>query len=157
MVMAHKLRVAFSIAALAAVAATGCGSQAAAGGPSHVISQADAVCKQVEARSAAINASLSKVRSQQMKEIAKVAPGFSQFELQAVERLRALAVPASLAGEWRELLAGMQQLAVDTARLGVAAGAGNSKGMEAINASGQPIRSRLEGIAQHVGFKYCGR
>jgi hypothetical protein len=157
--MAHKLGVAFVLAALTTVVAGGCGGQAALS-RQQLISQADVICKRVELERATAVGRLTVVstsNAKELKEVGRLAPGLSQEQQRGVARLRALKAPASLEHDWQELLTGMQQLAAETAKVGVAARAGNGKGVEAITASGAPIRSGLERIAQQVGFKYCGR
>lgn len=159
MAMAHKLRVAIGLAllAIAIATATGCGGPAKLS-RAEAISQADRICARIEARRTALTTSLSGLStSKQLKEIARTAPAFAQVQYEGVQQLRAIKRPAPLAHDWRELLEGMQQLAANTAKVGIAAGQGSGTGVETTAASGQPIRKRLEVIANRDGFKSCGR
>jgi hypothetical protein len=156
-VSSQKLRLA-AVAALAAIAATGCG--AAGQSQSPFVAQADPICKQVALRRLAANEGLrgkSASRARSLEALARVAPGVAAYERQALDRLRALKAPPSLVNGWRLLLAGMRVLANDTAQIGVDAKAKNYKAVQSIVSSGQRLRQQLAVVATEHGFSYCGR
>ena len=158
--MAHRLCIVIvpALAALA-VAVGGCGSQEAAA-RARLVAQADPICKQVYASRLAANATLPNsltVTLGALQALARVAPGVAAYQHQAVDRLRTLKAPASLAHAWQEMLAGMQQLADDTTQLGLDAKAKDIKDTQLVISSGRALRKRLTVIAARDGFAYCGR
>ncbi|MGO9762069.1 MAG: hypothetical protein ACLP1Q_12510 [Solirubrobacteraceae bacterium] len=161
--MTRKPRLVLVLVALAALAVSGCGSQAAAP-RARLVAQADPICKQVNAKRTAADAAMDNATaltgpqgSKVLKYIARTASSLAAYELQAVDRLRALKAPASMAHEWQEMLTGLQQLANDTAQLGIYSASKNVKAGEKLLASSRQIRLRLIAIAARNGFAHCGR
>jgi len=146
-------------ASAVAVILAGCGNAQHAT-RAQFVAQADPICKQAAAERAAANAAIPNTGAGPRKDmpiLARVAPSVAADEHQAVNRLRALRAPASLAHDWRNLLAGIQELANDTTRLAAAAKADNFRAVQAIDASGRQLDSRLSLIAARDGFAFCGR
>jgi hypothetical protein len=155
--MPHRHRFTLLIAT-ASIVATGCGSQGVS--RASLVAQADPICKQVAAKRAAANAtvpsSLTTI-AQELPALARVAPGVAADERQAVARLRTLKAPASLARDWQTLLAGIEQLANDTAQLGADAKAGDFNTAHALVRRARHLREALTVVAERDGFAYCGR
>ena len=63
--------------------------------------------------------------------------------------------PATLG--WSRKLAGIEQLASDTAQLGVQAKKNDYKATESITTSARTTRQKLTEIDTRDGFTYCGR
>ncbi len=153
------------IAVIAAIAVAGCGSSTnttstaasnvAAAKP--LVAQADPICKLVATKREAANAALHGTSKSTLEKLARLAPKVSVIEHQALTQLRALKAPAAVAQEWQQMLAGIQQLADDTAQLATYAKANNLKKVESLTASGRELRTKLTAIAEHDGFSYCGR
>jgi hypothetical protein len=155
--MRHGLRVALAVAALAALIAAGCGSQAATP-KSRLIASADAICKPLNARRKTANAAVGSVTgASTLPKVARIAPGLAADEHKALAELHALTAPASLAANWRKILAGTQQLADNTAKLGADAKAGDLKAVEGLIHTDQQTERELIQIAATAGFKHCGR
>ncbi len=123
------------------------------------MAQADPICKQVAARLSAANAQVPRspfLAKKTLKVIARLAPGMAAYENQALERLRRLHAPSSVAGDWQQLLAGMQRLAADTSEVGVDARAHEFNQAHAVTLGARALRQRLATVAGRDGFTYCG-
>jgi hypothetical protein len=157
--MAGRLAAPLALAATAVIAA-GCGSSHPSA-RAQLVAKADPICRLIAEKRAATNKEINSARTltgpNTLKIIARTAPGVAAYETQAVAQLRTIPAPASLAGDWNEMLAGLQQLANDTALLGKAAKTNNVKQGEAVVASSRKTRQRLTQIATRDGFTYCGR
>jgi hypothetical protein len=161
------LRSLFALAAVAALLATGCGSNSDGGGSGGggkstskppLIARADAICKPLNARRKADNAKVGAVTSvATLPKVAQVAPGLVAYERKAVAELRRLTAPASLAAPWRKILAGTQKLVDNTAKLGEDAQAGNLQGVKDVIHKSQETERALIVTAKTAGFAHCGR
>jgi hypothetical protein len=142
---------------LTALTAAGCGGQGSTP-KSRLIARADAICKPLNARRSQANAQVGAVTGvAALPKVARVAPGLAAYERAAIAELRTLTVPASLTADWQKILAGAQQLAANTAKLGDEAKGGNLKEVEAVIHQDQQSERELIAIATAVGFKHCGR
>ncbi len=156
--MPRKLRL-VPIAIVVAIAVAGCGTSST-NGKAKLVAEADPICKQISIDRTAANAEVSKAKSSTAKTLrvlARVAPPVAAAEHRMVARLHALSVPSSLASEWQQLLAGMEQLADDATQIGEQAKANDYKTIASLTASGRTIREHLTAIAARDGFTYCGR
>ncbi|HWJ49431.1 MAG TPA: hypothetical protein VNR42_00330 [Solirubrobacteraceae bacterium] len=137
----------------------GCGSSSSPN--AKLIAQADPICKQMNARVAAANASLGHVTNLRsahtMQEVARAGLGLAIYEHQVVAKLSALKAPSSLSKDWQTLLSGMQQVANYTAQLAIEAKAKNAKLGEETIAQSRAVQKQLIAIATHDGFQHCGR
>jgi hypothetical protein len=156
--MNHGLRLTLILAVLASIFAGCGGSGASSNATSRMISSADAICKGVNARRTAANTHVGAVASQAaLPKVAAVAAGLAAYERNAVVELRKLTAPASLAQDWRKILAGAEKLAGNTTKLGEEAKAKNLKGVEGLIHEDQQSEKELIAIATTAGFKHCGR
>jgi hypothetical protein len=155
--MRHRLCSTFVIAALTVLAA-GCGASSTSNPKAKLIAQADAICKPLNARRKAANKQVGAVTSAAtLPKVAQIAPLLAAFERNAVAELRKLSAPATLAENWRKIVAGLQQLADNTAQLGVYAKASNLKEVEGVIHKSQQKERELITIATTAGFAHCGR
>jgi hypothetical protein len=148
----------FLPALLAAAALAGCGgSQATA----QLAAKADPICEATSARRDAANAGLGHAHSlsgrRALKAIARTAPGLAIYESSAVSQLRKLKPPASLADSWRSMLADLQQLADDTARLGTFAKQDDVHAAARLLAESSNTRTDLVAIATLDDLTPCGQ
>jgi hypothetical protein len=157
--MPRKLRLA-PVALVIALVASGCGSSGSAPTRQSFVAQADPICKQVSIVRNSANAAVNNVSPSTTKELsvlARVAPSVASDEQQAVAKLRTLAPPSSLSGDWHALLTGMQQLAGDAAQIAADAKSDKFEAVKSITDSGRQLRQQLTAIASRDGFVYCGR
>jgi hypothetical protein len=91
-----------------------------------------------------------------LRALAASAPQLAASQSQAVAQLRALDPPASLAHDWQKLLAGLQQLADETARIGADAKAKNVKAIEKAATEAHGSRSRTFEAGYRAGLIVCG-
>jgi hypothetical protein len=155
--MSQKLRL-VPIAAIAAIAAAGCGSQSHK--PSPLVAAADPICQTVAAQTASANAALREVSTSTAKTLhvlARVAPGIASSEHRAVDMLGALRQSGSQTDDWHTMLLGLRQLADVSTQLAAAARAKNLGDIHQIIAGGVKIQRELAIIAARDGFAYCGR
>jgi hypothetical protein len=155
--MPHGPRSTLVLAAVATLLLAGCGSQKSTS-KSRMISRADAICQPLNAQRKAGNKSVGAVTGiKRMLKIAQIAPGLATSEHRAVAELRALTAPAALAATWQQILAGTQQLADNTVKLGAYAKVYDLKHVESVIHSDQQSERALAAIATKAGFKHCGR
>jgi len=114
----------------------------------RLIASADVICRRV-------NKELSGASRPQPSEIARTAPRNAAIELRGVGELSKLTPPASLAGDWTQILAYRRTLAQELVALGHAATAGDAAGMRALGASKKRVRQKLTQLAARDGFKDC--
>ncbi len=146
------------IVLLIALFVGGCGGQSA---KDKLIAQADPICKQVNERRAAANASLGNVTTLGGKgtlaKVAQTAPALSRFQHEAVAKLSALKAPSSMSKDWQTMLKGLQQLANYTAQIGFVAKAKKAAFGEKLIATSRELQKQLIALAKRDGFQHCGR
>ncbi len=148
------------VLAAAGASVAGCGGS---GGQSaaQLVARADPICEGTNAKREAANATLGHATSLKSPSVlaglAKTAPGLAAYDSAAVAQLRKLQAPSSLASDWRSMLADLQQLAEDTARLGRYAGEKNVKGAESLLGSSRATRTQLVAIATRDRLTPCAR
>jgi hypothetical protein len=157
--MSQKLRFILipAVAALAAIAATGCGSSQSH--KSALVAAADPICQKVAEQREAANSTLrgaSSSTAKTLQVLTRIAPEIATIEHNAVSTLSKLKPPASEAHEWPTILVGMRLLADDTTKLAAAAKANNIEEVRTIDTHGRELRERLAAIAKRSGFSYCG-
>jgi asparagine N-glycosylation enzyme membrane subunit Stt3 len=155
--MTTRLRFALTIAVLVALIAAGCGGSTSTP-KSKLIASADAICKPLNARRKEANKQVGAVTSAAaLPKVARIAPGLATDEHSALAELRKLTAPTKLAGSWQKILAGMQELADNTAKLGEDASAGDLKSVEGVIHVDQQKERELIAVAANAGFAHCGR
>jgi hypothetical protein len=143
------------LAALALMAmvlpASGCGG----GGKSattttrtELIAKADAICGRLNARLAS-----SPIKS--VADFARIVPRLAAYERAAFAELGRLLPPASMASDWRQIVAGGQTIASYTAKLGEYAKANNLKGAGPLYPASRKVQQKTLAIAKRDGFKDC--
>jgi hypothetical protein len=116
------------------------------------MAQADGICQRLNATFAA-----TKPKSQSMQAIARLAPGRAELERQAVAQLGKLMPPPSLAHDWQQIVSHRLTLALELVKLGQKAKANNAVAIAALTKSKQSVHGKLLAIAEHDGFKQCGK
>lgn len=155
--MTTRLRFVLAIAALTALTAAGCGSSASTP-KAKLIASADAICKPLNVRRRAANAEVGAVTTAAaLPKVARIAPGLAADERSAVAELRKLTAPAALTENWQKIVAGMQELADNTATLGDDARVGDLASVKQVIHTDQQKERELITIAATVGFAHCGR
>lgn len=146
----------------AALAAGGCGggsSDARSAEPlpnsassprSQLIARADAICRRLNTKIAA-----HKPANLGLAEIARGAPRNAAFEKTALEELRKLTPPASMARDWRRMIAYRILLMEELVELGRYAKAKDARGIKTLTASKKRLHGKLFTTATHGGFKVC--
>jgi hypothetical protein len=141
---------------LIALLVAGCGGSQAG---SQLAAKADPICEGTNAKRTAADASLGPATSLNsptvLAGLAKTAPGLAAYDTAAVGQLRKLRAPSSLAGYWTSMLADLQQLAEDTARLGAYAKEKNVKAAESLLSGSRGTRRQLVALATRTGLTPC--
>ena len=132
----------------ASVQSTGSGQQPVDAGSARLIASADVICRR-------INGQLSGASRSQPSDIARTAPRNAAIELRAVGELSKLTPPASIAGDWTQILAYRRTLAQELGALARDATAGDASGMRALGVSKKKVRQKLSQLAARDGFKDC--
>jgi hypothetical protein len=91
------------------------------------------------------------------RKIAAAAPRNAALERTATEQLSHLRAPASIAADWRQIIAYRRLLAVELSRLARVAKAGDLSRIFALSASKKSLHGRLSALATRDGFKACAR
>jgi hypothetical protein len=129
------------------------GASGAAGLPqSPFIARADAICRGLDSRLAAV-----KPASLRVPEIARFAPPRAALEKTAVTELSRLTPPRSIARDWRLMITYRRTLAEELAKLGQNAKVGDARGIQALAVSKKRVHQKLFTVATREGFKYCLR
>jgi hypothetical protein len=138
--------------ALSAIALTapGCGKSSKPLTRAQLISQADAICKRVNTK-----LKTSNINSKQ--DIVRLVPKLAAYEQQALAELGKLVPPASLANDWKTIVAGAQTLADNTAKLGEYAKANNLKAARGLISSSEKVQQQVQATAKRDGFKECSQ
>jgi hypothetical protein len=159
--MSHKPRPFLLAAAASAALLAGCGGSG--DGPSltraQLIARATPICQQTINRATEAGKTLAAATSPaaELRTLATSAPALAAVQSRAVAQLRKLNPPASLARDWRSLLAGLQQLAEGTARIGADARTEGIRAVEAVAAAGRAPRTRILAIGARDGLGICAR
>lgn len=165
--MARKLRF-FAVlfaCAIPIVLVDGCGGSGGSSPEAAVraqfIAQADPICRQVNAKRVAFNASLgyatSLSKSRTRSAIEREVPALVAYERQALVQLQALKAPTSMAANWQAILSGLRQISTNTGRLVSYAKSNNVKASARIAPLDRGIWLKLLPIAAREGFAHCGR
>jgi hypothetical protein len=132
--MSRKQLAALALAATA-LALLGCGGSSKSSGPTTSAAQVGTTPQTGSAASAksltqaglsvAANAICGRIRARlaqnkftTRQEIGRIAPGIAAYERSSVLELERLVPPPSLAGDWRQIVAGIRTLASDASRIG---------------------------------------
>jgi hypothetical protein len=136
--------------AATALTASGCGKSAKPLTRAQLIAKGDAICRRINRKLASTN-----IKSEQ--DIARVAPKLASYEQEALADLGRLVPPASMADDWKVIVAGAQTLADNVAKLGEYAKANNLKAGRALIVSSEKVQRELQTTAKRDGFKDCSQ
>jgi hypothetical protein len=115
---------------------------------SRLIASADAICRR-------FNKELTGASRPQASKVARTAPRNAALEQRAVAELSKLTPPASLARDWKQIIAYRRTLAEELVTLARDAKADNVQGMQALAASKKRVHDELTKLAAHDGFTDC--
>lgn len=138
------------MALIAIALMAGCGKSSKPLTRAELIAKADTICRRVNAHLASSN---NTIKTQQ--DVARLAPRLAAFEQTALVELSRLVPPASLADDWKTIVAGAQTLADNTAKLGEYAKSNQLKAAKSLIVSSQKIQSQMLAIAKRDGFRDC--
>jgi len=131
---------------------TGSGSSGTSAATARLIATADAICERLDARLASTTSVHLDSRT-----IARSAPQNAALERAALTELAKLARPASLADDWRQIIAYRLTLADELARLGRYAKANDTRAVKAVAVSKRRVHEKLFALATHDGFHVCSQ
>ena len=117
-----------------------------------MIAGADAICGRLNAKFAA-----GKATSLRVREIARLAPSRAALERTTATELSKLTPPASIASDWRQIIAYRKTLAEELVKLGQDAKLNDAAGIRALAASKKRVHGQLLSTATRDGFKDCSR
>ena len=119
-------------------------------GANGLIAKADAICRRLNVELAATASTGSEAH-----QLALSAPRHAALERHALAQLGKLAVPASLARDWRQILAYRQTLAEELVKLARYAKTNDTRAIQALGASKKRVHQKLTELATRDGFKDC--
>ena len=145
------------VAVAVAVAVAGCGGSGdAAGGPPlsrpQLMAQAEAICRR---RNVAIDA--IKLRGTSAADIARFASRSVAVEQAAFTDLARLTPPASMAGDWRQVLAYSRVLLRYVVELDEFGRRGEVRAISVLARSAEAAKRQLLVVGTRGGFRYCAR
>jgi hypothetical protein len=137
-------------AAILVAAAAGCGSSS---GPSRAgfVKQANAICKRVNDQIGAAG------QAKTVADVQRIGPGIIAAEQRGLADLRRLAVPSSLARDWRRLQSDLAQITVNAGRLLSAAKANDTATAQTVANASQQTQSEVTAIATRDGLGECAK
>jgi hypothetical protein len=118
----------------------------------RLIATADAICGRFNTEIAT-----TKPAGVGASELARSAPVNASLEQAALRELSKLTPPASLAGDWRRVIADRRTLAEELVKLGRYAKANNAAGIRALVVSKKAMHRELLKTATRAGFADCAR
>jgi hypothetical protein len=127
--------------------ATGSGKPLSA---AQLVAKADAICAQ-------LNTELDRDHIRRQQDIARIVPHRVAAEQAALTALSILTPPASMAHDYRQMLATRRTLIEDTTKLGQAAAADGTNADTSLYASSTALVRQMATTAQRDGFKSCGK
>lgn len=148
----RPLTAALATAALATglLAGGGCGGSPKPLTRAQLLARADVICQRVSKK-------LSSVTIKAQKDLIHVLPQIAGYEQQSLADLSKLVPPASLANDWKAIVADAQTIADDTAKLAESAKAKDLKTEHALLAEIGKVQQHAASIAKRDGFKQCSQ
>lgn len=113
------------------------------------IAHAEPIC-------ARLNAQLDAANVKTQADLIRVLSQAAVYEQAELEELKKLTPPASIADDWRRMLAYTHVWSINSAKAGNAAKAKDFKASAALVSKTTAIEERLATVAKHSGFKQCG-
>jgi hypothetical protein len=139
--------------AVTMLAASGCGGSANSAKTltrTVLIAKADVICKRLN-----VNRDSTPIRSQQ--DVARILSQHAIYERDELAELGKLVPPTSMANDWKRMLAGIQTLAEDTAKVGEYVKSNNRAAARPLISTAANAQQQVLTIAKHNGFKECAR
>jgi hypothetical protein len=115
-----------------------------------MVVRADAICRRLNTQIEA-----NKQANLGVHEIARFAPRNAALEKAALKELSKLKPPASIARDWRQVIAYRRTLLEELVKLGRYAKANNTQAIHKLAASKKRAHQQLLTIATRDGFKDC--
>jgi len=137
-----------TVAMIAALAASGCGSSSKPLTRAELTAKANAICKTVTAKISSKSVSTE-------QQISRAAGELASFEQTALTNLSKLVPPAELETDWKQFVSGAQTLAENTAKLGEYAKQKNLKAAKALIVSSENTQKQMVAIAKRDGLTAC--
>jgi hypothetical protein len=141
---------ALALAVTTLTTASGCGKSSKPLTRAELIAKADDICRRVNGKLKSSNNTINN-----HADIARIIPRLASFEQTALAELSKLVPPASMADDWKMIIAGAQTLADNTAKLGEYAKANKLKAARGLITSSQKVQHQTLAIAKRDGFKEC--
>jgi hypothetical protein len=147
-----RTRIAALALAATTLAASGCGesSKTTTSTRAEFIAKADAICGRVNARRASTH-----IRTHQ--DFVRLIPPLAAYEQTAITELGKLTAPASMANDWRQIVAGDQTITNDTAKLGEYETSKNFAAARALIATSSQAQVQMMATAKRDGFSDCAQ
>jgi hypothetical protein len=144
-----------AIALAAAISATGCGgssksSDTGTGSKTELIAKADAICHGVNER-------LSSTRIGSADDYARLLPSLAAYRQTAADELGKLTPPASMAADWKQIVADAHTLAAEVAKIGEVAKTKDFNATAALVKKASGVQAHLASIAARNGVKECNK
>ena len=140
---------ALALAFVPLIAVAGCGSS----GPSRAqfLTRANAICRQVNNRVSAQG------QAKTAGDVKRMGPAILVIEHRGLSQLRALAVPAALASDWRLIMRDLGQLTDNVARLVTAASLLDTPAAQQAATDSERIQTQISRVAGRDGLKECAK
>jgi hypothetical protein len=116
-----------------------------------MVAEANAICMRLNAKKGAAPPASTE------QAVGRVAPKVAADERTAVAELRKLTPPATMASDWKQILADAETLTAGTARLGAYAQANDLVGAQPMIRASQQAQKQMSALAETDGFKECAR
>ncbi len=114
-----------------------------------LVTRAEAICSRLNETLTVAHVGLDP------RKIAASVPRNAALELRAVEELSRLRAPATLAADWRKIIAYRFVLAAELSRLASASKAGKTASIRALATSKKRVHRQLSALASRDGFTAC--
>jgi len=152
--MEHRRMIIATLAATALVA-SGCGGSGSSKSltSAELTAQANAICKGLHTQLAAL--SMNSANNNDVKEPAQIYLHAAAFEHTMLAELEKLNPPASLADDWKQLVAGMGTLANDSTKYAEYTKAKNVSAAQTLATSFGAVKQRTHAAVRRAGFTEC--
>ena len=143
--------------AAATLAASGCGNSGSSASPSlskaDFIARADAVCRRANTMRHTVTIRIGAFE----QDYVHLLPPLVAYQRSALTELTNLTPPASMASDWKQILANVQTLINNAEKTVEYARSNNLKGLSNLNAPNNTASTRILTVAGHDGFHDCAQ
>jgi hypothetical protein len=116
----------------------------------ELIAKAEAIC-------ARINAKRSSTTIRTHRDYGRLLPSLGAYERAAAAEMSKLTPPASIANDWKQIVAGAHTIAESIVKLGKDSASNNSRAGQAILSELTTVRQQISSIAHRQSLKECAR